>query len=192
MPGQSAPDRTAATAVETRVPAWRLVAFSLITVPIAGAGLPLAVYLPAYYAQEAGLGLTAVGLVFMIGRLWDAASDPLIGLLSDLPRIDIVAAHAFGEKLTRRQDDGMYETATELLVWWLARFARSLARGSWPSEVVAGEAALMTRLANARGLERWVEVWEKVQRLFARAESANLDRKQVVLNALSALETAAA
>ena len=74
----------------------------------------------------------------------------------------------------------------------LARFARSLARGSWPSEVVAGEAALMTRLANARGLERWVEVWEKVQRLFARAESANLDRKQVVLNALAALETAAA
>lgn len=116
----------------------------------------------------------------------------MIGLLSDLPRIDIVAAHAFGDKLTRKQDDGMFETATELLVWWLARFARSLARGSWPAEVVPGEAALMTRLANSRGLERWVEVWEKVQRLFARAESANLDRKQVVLNALSALETAAA
>ena len=116
----------------------------------------------------------------------------MIGLLSDLPRIDIVAAHAFADKLTRKQDDGMFETATELLVWWLARFARSLARGSWPAEVVPGEAALMTRLANARGLERWVEVWEKVQRLFARAESANLDRKQVVLNALSALETAAA
>ncbi|CBS86996.1 DNA polymerase III subunit delta' [Azospirillum lipoferum] len=121
----------------------------------------------------------------------------MIGLLSDLPRLDIVAAHAFGDKLTRKQDDGMFETATELLVWWLARFARSLARGSWPAEVVPGEAALMTRLANApnpnvRSLERWVEVWEKVQRLFARAESANLDRKQVVLNALSALETAAA
>jgi DNA polymerase III subunit delta' len=36
-----------------------------------------------------------------------------------------------------------------------------------------------------------VEVWEKVQRLFARAESANLDRKQVVLNALAAMEAAA-
>ncbi|MDR3510575.1 MAG: MFS transporter [Caulobacteraceae bacterium] len=86
MPGQSAPYRTAATAVEARVPAWRLLAFSLITLPIAGAGLPLAVYLPAYYAQEAGLGLTVVGLVFMVGRLWDAASDPLIGLLSDRTR----------------------------------------------------------------------------------------------------------
>jgi Na+/melibiose symporter-like transporter len=66
-----------------RVPAWRLAAFSLIALPIAGAGLPLAVYLPPYYAQEAGLGLTTVGLVFMLGRLWDAASDPLIGILSD-------------------------------------------------------------------------------------------------------------
>lgn len=115
----------------------------------------------------------------------------MIGLLSALPRLDIAATHAFGDALTRKTDDGMYETATELLVWWLARFARSLARGAWPAEVVPGEAALMTRLANARSLERWVEVWEKVQRLFARAESANLDRKQVVLNALAALEAAA-
>lgn len=115
----------------------------------------------------------------------------MIGLLSGLPRLDIAAAHAFGDTLTRKTDDGVYETATELLVWWLARFARALARGAWPAEVVAGEAALMTRMANARSLERWVEVWEKVQRLFARAESANLDRKQVVLNALAALEAAA-
>ncbi|WP_448187608.1 DNA polymerase III subunit delta' [Azospirillum sp. sgz301742] len=115
----------------------------------------------------------------------------LMGLLGSLPRLDIPAAHAFGDKLTRKQDDGLYDTATDLLVWWLARFARALARGAWPDEVVPGEAALMTRLANARGLDRWVEVWEKIGRLFARAESANLDRKQVVLNALATLEAAA-
>jgi len=115
----------------------------------------------------------------------------LMGLLGSLPRLDIPSAHAFGDKLTRKQDDGLYETATELLVWWLARFTRALARGEWPAEVVPGEAALMTRLANARSLDRWVEVWEKIGRLFARAESANLDRKQVVLNALAALEAAA-
>ncbi len=115
----------------------------------------------------------------------------LMGLLGSLPRLDLPAAHAFGDKLTRRADDGLYETATGLLVWWLARFARSLARGAWPAEVVPGEAAVMTRLAGAHGLERWMEVWEKVQRLFARAEAANLDRKQVVLNALATLEAAA-
>ncbi len=49
----------------------------------------------------------------------------------------------------------------------------------------------MSRLAGDRGLDRWVEVWEKVNRLFARAESANLDRKQVILNALQTVEAAA-
>jgi DNA polymerase-3 subunit delta' len=115
----------------------------------------------------------------------------LMKLLSSLPKLDVAAAHAFGDKLTRKQDDGLYETATDLLVWWLARFARALARGAWPAEVVPGEHALMTRFANARGLDRWMEVWEKIGRLFARAESANLDRKQVVLNALLTLEAAA-
>ncbi len=60
--------------------------FSLISVAIAAAGLPLAVYLPAFYAQQAGLGLTVVGLVFMVGRIWDAVSDPLIGVMSDRTR----------------------------------------------------------------------------------------------------------
>lgn len=115
----------------------------------------------------------------------------LMGLLGSLPKLDVAAAHAFGDKLTRKQDDDLYETATELLVWWLARFARALARGEWPAEVVPGEAAVMTRMANARSLDRWVEVWEKIGRLFARAESASLDRKQVVLNALATLEAAA-
>lgn len=156
----------------------------------------LALHRPGVAAEDrAALARLSEGSIGRAIELTDAGGLALyremVGLLSSLPRLDIVAAHAFGDRLTRKQDDGVYETATGLLVWWLARFARSLARGAWPAEVVAGEAALMTRLAHARGLERWVEVWEKVQRLFARAESANLDRKQVVLNALAMLEAAA-
>ena len=85
LPLRAGRDTTATTAQPT-IPAWRLAAFSLISVPIAAAGLPLAVYLPAFYAQQEGLGLTIVGLVFLIGRLWDALSDPLIGVLSDRTR----------------------------------------------------------------------------------------------------------
>lgn len=117
----------------------------------------------------------------------------IITLLGGLPRLDIAAAHAFADQLGRGQDTGMYGTATDLLVWWLARFTRALAVGAWPAEVVAGEIALMTRLAGGSGgLDRWVEVWEKIRTLFMRADSANLDRKQVVLNALLTLEAAAA
>lgn len=66
-----------------RLPAWRLAVFAALAIPLAGAGLPLAVYLPPYYAQELGLGLGAVGLIFMLSRVWDAATDPLVGVLSD-------------------------------------------------------------------------------------------------------------
>ncbi|WP_029007006.1 DNA polymerase III subunit delta' [Azospirillum halopraeferens] len=145
--------------------------------------------------DRAALARLAEGSIGRAVALADAGGldlyRDLMGLLSTLPTLDVSAAYAFGEKLTRGADDGTYETATDLLVWWLARFARSLARGALPDEVVPGEAALMTRLAAARGLDRWVEVWEKVGRQFARAESANLDRKQVVVNALLTLEAAA-
>ena len=69
-----------------RLPAWRLAVFAALAIPLAGAGLPLAVYLPPYYAQELGLGLGAVGLIFMLSRVWDAATDPLVGVLSDRTR----------------------------------------------------------------------------------------------------------
>ena len=69
-----------------RLPAWRLAVFAALAIPLAGAGLLLAVDLPPYYAQELGLGLGAVGLIFMLSRVWDAATDPLVGVLSDRTR----------------------------------------------------------------------------------------------------------
>lgn len=145
-------------------------------------------------ADRQALALLGEGSVGRATDLADAGGlglyRALIGLLSTLPRIDVLAAHAFAEGLVKGNDEGAYETATGLLVWWLARFARSLARGTLPAEVVTGEEALMRRLAQARGLDRWLEVWEKTSRLFSRAESANLDRRQVVVNALLTLESA--
>ena len=45
--------------------------------------LPMGVFLPAFYAQELGLGLAAVGMILMAARLWDVVTDPVIGYLSD-------------------------------------------------------------------------------------------------------------
>jgi DNA polymerase-3 subunit delta' len=55
---------------------------------------------------------------------------------------------------------------------------------------VAEEQALFARLAPAASLDRWLEVWEKTSRLLARAESARLDRKQVLLNVFLEIESA--
>ena len=57
--------------------------YGLPALPLALLALPVATILPGFYAQEMGLGLATVGLVFLIARLVDAVSDPLIGWLSD-------------------------------------------------------------------------------------------------------------
>lgn len=68
-------------------PSWlRLSIFASLAIPLAGAALPLAVYLPPYYAQELGLGLTTVGAIFMLTQVWGAITDPVIGALSDRTR----------------------------------------------------------------------------------------------------------
>jgi glycoside/pentoside/hexuronide:cation symporter, GPH family len=71
---------------EQRLSSWQLTRFSAIAVPIAAAGLPLGVYLPPVYAQDHGLSLTTIGLIFLVGRLWDAILDPFMGVLSDRTR----------------------------------------------------------------------------------------------------------
>ncbi len=115
----------------------------------------------------------------------------MVGLLAGLPALDLAAAHGWTDGLVRGGDGSAWAAATALLVWWLARLARAPARGTVPAEIVPGEAALMTRLVAGGGLDRWMEVWEKVDRLFTRAETATLDRKQVVLNALLLVAAAA-
>jgi DNA polymerase-3 subunit delta' len=60
-----------------------------------------------------------------------------------------------------------------------------------PKEMPAAELTLMRRLTAAGGLDRWLEVWEKVNRLLALTGSAKLERKQVILSVFHALENAA-
>lgn len=61
----------------------RLAAFAAPCLPMAALGVPITLYLPQFYAGEMGLGLAAVGAIFMLARLWDGVSDPLMGWISD-------------------------------------------------------------------------------------------------------------
>ncbi|MEE8270234.1 MAG: DNA polymerase III subunit delta' [Alphaproteobacteria bacterium] len=119
----------------------------------------------------------------------------LIGLLATLPDLDLVRLHKLGDRLGPAAAEAAYRTAVGLLDWWLTRLIRAIARGDAAADAVAGEADLMRRLGagppHSGGLDRWLEVWEKTHHLFARADSANLDRKQVILQAFMSLEVAA-
>jgi GPH family glycoside/pentoside/hexuronide:cation symporter len=63
-----------------------LAAYGLPAFPLALLGLPLNVYLPAFWGEVMGLGLTTVGTVLLATRLLDGVTDPLIGWLSDRTR----------------------------------------------------------------------------------------------------------
>jgi GPH family glycoside/pentoside/hexuronide:cation symporter len=57
--------------------------YGLADMPIQMGAIPVAAYLPNYYGQDLGLSLAAVGMIWLLTRLFDAVSDPLIGWLSD-------------------------------------------------------------------------------------------------------------
>lgn len=116
----------------------------------------------------------------------------LVGLLQSLPQGDVAGVNALAERLAKGADGEAFRTGTQLLTWWLARMIRAGAQQALPPEVVAGEGAVMARLLERRSLAQWLALWEKLARLFARAESVNLDRKQVVITAFLELEALAA
>jgi len=110
----------------------------------------------------------------------------LMALLESLPDLDTVRLHEFADRLARAGAENAFRTVTELLQNWLAGVIRNAAG-------VAGgaDSPLYSRLTAQGGLDRWLQVWEKVTHLLARSDRANLDRKQVVLTAVLAIESAA-
>ncbi len=64
----------------------RLIGYGALGLPLAALNLPLYVYLPPFYAEDVGIGLTTVGLVLFVARLMDTLTDPIIGELSDRTR----------------------------------------------------------------------------------------------------------
>ena len=112
----------------------------------------------------------------------------MIGLLAGLKALDIAGVHALGDKLNRANAAEAYRTFTRMLEDWLNRLARTMARGAPPAEIAPGENAAIAAFGGR--LAQTSEVWEKVNRLFAQAEQANLDRKQVVINVFLTMQTA--
>ncbi|MEM9430390.1 MAG: MFS transporter [Pseudomonadota bacterium] len=66
-----------------RLKAATLAAFAAPALPLAALYFPVYVFLPPFYAAERGLSLTFIGAALIAIRLFDAVSDPAMGLISD-------------------------------------------------------------------------------------------------------------
>ncbi|TDQ81505.1 DNA polymerase III delta prime subunit [Dongia mobilis] len=128
----------------------------------------------------------SLGRAITLGR--DQAARDLFQsmaqLLGTFPDFDPAALHRLGDRLAGKAGEENFATAVTLLDWWLARFVRRAAARDRPfSELFPGESSLIDRLAGSASLDRWLQSWEKIGRLFARVASANLDRKQAWVTA---------
>ena len=144
-----------------------------------------------------GLAILSEG---SIGRALSLAEEggldfykDLLDLLGTLPKLDTGKLHGLSDRLAARGGEASFVTVMDLLKWWLGRLIRFGAAGSLESPaVLQAEIDLYQRLLGLAGLDRWLEVWEKVSQLISRAGGgAQLDRKQVVLNAFLAIEATA-
>jgi DNA polymerase-3 subunit delta' len=107
--------------------------------------------------------------------------------LARLPDLDIPALHDFADRLARDREGQSFRTAADLLEGWMARLLRTASLGRPDPGIPPEEAQILGRLAGARGLDQWLALWEKVTRLIAGAEQADLDLKQVWIGAMLAL-----
>ncbi len=161
----------------------------------------IARYRPDIAAEDraalARIGEGSVGRALTLAETGGLALyEELVRLLAGLPEPDVARLHGTLDAIARTRNEvgayQAYDVFTDLMGSWIARQVRARARGLKPAEIMPGEGEIADRLAARASLDQWVEVWEKITRLFGRAAHLNLDRKQVLLDAFFALGRTAA
>jgi glycoside/pentoside/hexuronide:cation symporter, GPH family len=108
-----------------KVPAWRLVAYGLTSIPLAMAELPVYVNVPKFYSDVIGLNLVAIGALLLAARVFDAIQDPLLGHWSDLVRDTWLGRYIFvaaGAPVLALSMLGLFnppQLAASAMGWWL-------------------------------------------------------------------------
>ena len=62
---------------------YTLTRYGFFAFPAAICLLTMQVYLPTYLSEASGLSFTTIGIIFLLARLVDTISDPMIGYWSD-------------------------------------------------------------------------------------------------------------
>jgi GPH family glycoside/pentoside/hexuronide:cation symporter len=62
------------------------IAYGVPNFGLALVGVPILVYLPRFYSDVMGVSVAWLGVVFVAGRIIDAVTDPVMGVLSDRSR----------------------------------------------------------------------------------------------------------
>ncbi len=97
----------------------RLPAYSLFAAILSGAGLPIYIYAPKYYADNYGVSLTLLGAVLFALRLLDVVQDPLLGWISERLSKGKAVALTFGAIVLGASMIGLFAIVPPIApVWW--------------------------------------------------------------------------
>ena len=139
------------------------------------------------------LGQGSIGLALSFAeRDGLALHSAMLALMQRLPVLDVVALDRLGDQVIGSGSDEKFAMVRDVYCRLMTRLIRlaALQDDDGRKASVSDEQRLLHHLASAAGLDRWLEVWEKSNGLLARAENANLDRKQVVLDLFLTLYSA--
>ena len=62
---------------------WRLLAYALPAFVVALPTIPVYIHLPSLYGVQLGVGLATTGYILLAARMFDAITDPLVGIFCD-------------------------------------------------------------------------------------------------------------
>ena len=95
--------------------------YSLFAAVLSGAGLPIYMYAPEYYASTYGVSLTTLGLVLGGLRFLDFVQDPILGWISERLRGSKATVVSLGSALLAVSMIGLFAIAPPIdPVWWFA------------------------------------------------------------------------
>ena len=113
----------------------------------------------------------------------------MLDMLTQIPRLDIPALHAFADKLARPDAEDAYRASEALLSQFLARMVIKSVGGALAGhDLLPEEEEVMRPLAARADPPRWAALRDKIDRDFANTDQLNLDRKQAILGAFFAVE----
>jgi len=109
------------TALAATLRGERLPAYALFGAILSGAGLPIYIYAPKFFADTYGVSLATLGAVLFALRLVDVVQDPALGWVSERLRGARGAAIPFGAALLAASMLGLFAVAPPIdPVWWFA------------------------------------------------------------------------
>lgn len=97
----------------------RYPAYTGFAAVLSGAGLPIYIYAPKYYADTYGVSLTVLGAVLGGLRFFDFVQDPMLGWLSERLRRAKAFAVTFGAAVLALSMVGLFAVAPPIdPIWW--------------------------------------------------------------------------